>query len=532
MTTGQRILVNALATYGRTLLAVFLGLFSSRLVLASLGEVDYGLLGVIAGILVFVTFLNTVSTAASARFFAFSIGKNDVEETRRWFNCALSIEMVLPTVLAVVGLVAGEYAIRHFLSIPADRLDTSVWVFRISLATAFVTMVCSPFTAMYTAKQNIAELSVWGMALSVSTFVFVLFFDDIPGDKWLIFSIGIGAITSLFTIAQSVRSSRKYAECTIVLSYWFDRKRLAEMLSFSLWTLLGAFGSLFYHNGLSIVLNKFFPPMVYPSVNASYSIGSTVAGHTRNVSGALLGAFMPEIVSAEGRGDRESVICQMFRATRLSFIIICLVVMPLLFQADFILSVWLVEPPEYAALFCRILLSAFLIQAFIGGFDAAICATGKIKRYQIVMSSLDGVAVGVAVVLLLSGAGLSGVCAVIPGYSILKVVASVYFCRQLVGISVSQWLVEVIRPVIITLAINVAAGFLLNYMTSGMSPLYGFLTETGVLLVTTSLCCRIMLIRQHEWQQAREVLSRLRGGKHALRKNKAVEQPEGDDSAD
>lgn len=522
MTTGQRILVNALATYGRTLLAIFLGLFSSRWLLASLGEVDYGLLGVIAGILVFVTFLNTVSTAASARFFAFSVGRNDVEETRRWFNCALSIETVLPTILAVVGLVAGEYVIRHFLSIPTDRLDTAVWVFRISLATAFVTMVCSPFTAMYTAKQNIAELSVWGMALSVSTFVFVMFLDDIPGDKWLIFSIGIGGITSLFTIAQSVRSSRKYAECTIVLSYWFDRKRLTEMLSYSLWTLLGTFGSLFYHNGLSVVLNKFFPPTVYPSVNASYSIGSTVSGHTRNVSGALLGAFIPEIVSAEGRGDRESVISQMFRATRLSFIIICLVVMPLLFQADFILSVWLVEPPEYAALFCRILLSAFLIQAFIGGFDAAICATGKIKRYQIVMTSLNGMAVGVAVVLLLCGAGLAGVCAVIPGYSIIKVGASVYFCRQLVGISVRQWLVEVIRPVIITLAINVAAGFLLNYITSGMSPIYGFLTVTGVLLVTTFLCCRTMLIRPYEWQRAKEVLSRLRF------RNKAVEQPEGE----
>lgn len=523
MTTGQRILVNALATYGRTLLAIFLGLFSSRWILASLGEVDYGLLGVIAGVLVFVTFLNTVSTAASARFFAFSVGRNDVEETRRWFNCALSIETVIPTVLAVVGLVAGEYAIRHFLSIPADRLDTSVWVFRISLATAFVTMVCSPFTAMYTAKQNIAELSIWGMALSVSTFVFVLFLDDIPGDKWLIFSIGIGAITSLFTIAQSVRSSRKYAECRIVFSYWFDGKRLREMLSYSLWTLVGAFGSLFYHNGLSIVLNKFFPPSVYPSVNASYSIGSTVAGHTRNVSGALLGAFMPEIVSAEGRGDRESVIRQLFRATRLSFIIICLIVMPLLFQADFILSVWLVEPPEYAALFCRILLSVFLIQSLTGGFDAAICATGKIRRYQLVMSSMACLAVGVAVVLLLSGAGLCGVCALMLGYSIVATAASVYFCRHLVGISVRQWLSEVIRPVLFTIAVNVAAGFLLNYLTSGMNPLYGFLTVTGVLLITTSLCCRMKLIRPYEWQRAKEVLSRLR-----FRKNKAVEQPEGE----
>ena len=141
MTLGQRILVNTIATYGRTLLAVFLGLFSSRWTLAALGEIDYGLMGVVGSVLVFITLLNALTTAANARFFAFSIGQADLVMTRKWFNSALSISLLLPTILLLAGMFVGEYVIQHYLSIPPERLSTSLWVFRLSLLTAYVTML-------------------------------------------------------------------------------------------------------------------------------------------------------------------------------------------------------------------------------------------------------------------------------------------------------------------------------------------------------------------------------------------------------
>ena len=117
MTPGQRILINTIATYGRTLLAVFLGLFSSRWVLEALGEIDYGLMGVVGSVLVFITLFNALTTAANARYFAFSIGQKDIEMTRKWFNSALSISLLLPSILLIVGLIAGEYVIRYFLKV-------------------------------------------------------------------------------------------------------------------------------------------------------------------------------------------------------------------------------------------------------------------------------------------------------------------------------------------------------------------------------------------------------------------------------
>lgn len=510
MTSGQRILVNALATYGRTLLAIFLGLFSSRWVLAALGEIDYGLMGVVGGILVFITFLNRLSTNAAARYFAFSVGKNDVEETRRWFNTALSFEMILPALLVTIGFFAGEWAIKHFLSIPPDRLTTSIWVFRISLATALVTMVCSPFMAMYTAKQNIAELSLWGMGLSICSFTFAYILIHMQGDRWLIFSLGTGIITCTFCILQSIRSHFKYEECKIVFAYWLNTQRLKDMTSYSCWTLFGTLGGIFNSVGMGIVLNKFFPPIQFPSVNASYSIGSTVCGHTQNVSSALSGAFTPEIVSSEGRGDRSAVIRNVFRVQRLSFIIISIIAIPILLEIDFILKVWLQNPPEFASLFCRTLLIAFLLRSFVNGFNPAIAATGKIRNYQVVNSSFAYLSICVAAFVLWLGAGLYGLCAVIVIYNLVDMLGNLYFCKKLVGISVRVWFKTVVTPVIVHLLINLFFGILLFLVTSQLSEGAQFFIVSISVVVSTAYSSWWLLIDNSEKEQCKNLWANLK----------------------
>lgn len=509
MTTGQRILFNALATYGRTLLAVFLGLFSSRWILEALGEIDYGLMGVVGGILVFITFLNTLSTSATGRFFAFSIGQNDVEETRRWFNTALTFELVLPPILIIIGFFAGEYAIRDFLSIPSDRLDTALWVFRFSLVTALVTMVCSPFMAMYTAKQNIAELSFWGMGLSITSFLFACILVHLSGDHWLIFSAGTCIITCTFCILQTLRSYKKYAECKIVFKYWFNKKRLKEMTSYSCWVLFGTLGGIFQGTGMGIVLNKFFPPMIYPSVNASYSVGNTIKSHSANISGALMGAFAPEIISSEGRGDRASVIRQIYRAARLSYIIITIIALPIIFEADIILKVWLKNPPEYATLFCRTLLFAFIIKGLVNGFNPAIAATGKVRNYQVTLGTLSYLFIGVCALALYLGGGIYSVCAVIIIYNIADTLGNVYFCKKLVKISVTDWFKTVVSPIALNLGFNIMVGFILITVTRSLSPALHFFIVSLLLVASCAVSSWKFLIDDTEKDQCKIIIKRL-----------------------
>lgn len=518
MTTGQRIIINTLTTYCRTLLAVFLGLFSSRWVLAALGDIDYGLMGVVGGVLVFITFFNALATAANARYFAFSIGQNDPQSTGRWFNCALSIAIILPTFLVIIGLIIGPLVITHFLSIPPDRLYTSLWVFRISLITALITMICAPFLAMFTAKQNIAELSFWGIFITITSFIFVYFLSDIPGNKWLIYTLGISSITSFFNIIQSIRAYVRYPECKIVFRYWFDKAKIKEMFSYSFWTLFGALGGLFYHNGIAIVLNKFFKPEIFPSVNASYTIGHTVAGHTQTISSSLSGAFMPEIVSSEGSGNRDRVIYLMFKSIRLSFIIISIVVLPILFQTEFILTAWLKHPPEYAALFCRTMLIAFLLMRLVGSFDSAICATGHIRAYQQIMLLIAVSTIVLSSLFLYLGYGLYSVCGIIVFYGNMFIIVSIYFCKKRVNISITQWIKDVVKPIIMTMLLNISIGFAISWITATLNPILRFLIVSSTIILTTSVINWFLLTDSNEKLQIQQII-------HKLKLNKPISHP-------
>ena len=204
MTSGTRIAVNAMATYGRTLLRIGLGIFSSRWVLQSLGEVDYGLLGVVGSLIVFITFLNSVASGACSRFFAFSIGKKDIEDLRRWFNAALSAHVILPLILIAIGWPIGEWAIDNFVKIPPDRLATAHWVFRFSLVASFWGMASTPYMAMYTATQNIAERTLWEIAHILVNFGFVYWLTTYRGDAWLMYSGFSVFVTVMLEMGQAI----------------------------------------------------------------------------------------------------------------------------------------------------------------------------------------------------------------------------------------------------------------------------------------------------------------------------------------
>jgi Na+-driven multidrug efflux pump len=162
MKPTTRIIVNTVATYGRSIFSLFLHLFSARWVLAALGQTDFGLYGVVGSLILLINILNGGMSIGVARFYAFSIGEGHhlpdheaIDDLKRWFNTALSIYLMLPIALIILGWPIGEYAIQHWLTIPPDRVQAAVWVFRIALITTFVSLLSVPFTAMYNAHATL-----------------------------------------------------------------------------------------------------------------------------------------------------------------------------------------------------------------------------------------------------------------------------------------------------------------------------------------------------------------------------------------
>jgi O-antigen/teichoic acid export membrane protein len=458
MTSSQRIAINTLATYGRTLFAMALGLFSSRWVLASLGPVDYGLMGVVGALITFVAFLNKVTSVSVARFFAFSIGKGDLDETNKWFNTALSLHTVIPFVLILVGWPIGEWMLAHFLNIPEVRLSTARWVFRFSLVSLFLAMCSTPYMGMYTAKQHITEMSFWGICTTLVNFVFVFWLTSYRGDAWLLYSAGTVTIGVLIVIFQVMRARMLFPECRIRFCYWWDRERTKQVLSFSGWQLFGGAGSLLRAQGTAILLNKYFNPVQYPYVNAAYSVGNNVSGYTQMLSSSLLGAFTPEITASEGRGDRKRMLSQASRVSKFGTYLVLLFAIPLILEIDTVLVLWLKHPPQLAATFCRWVLIMLVIDKMTIGQQVAIYAKGEIAKYSIIFGSSLILTLPISWLFLHLGYSATSI-----GWAFVMTIAlcsigRVFWVSNVFGASVWLWVKDVLVPCLFVLVFGLMLG--------------------------------------------------------------------------
>ncbi len=441
--SSHRIILNTAATYIRSVIAAALGLFSTRWVLAGLGPTDYGLFAVIGSIIVFITFLNGVMAVSAARHFAFALGRGDSDEVNKWFNTSLSIHLMLPIVLIAIGWPIGEYCIRHVLTIPPGRIPACLWVFRLALIAAFSGMVSIPYFAMFSAKQHIAEVAVWGTLQSLLLFIFAYMLTRVSGDRLLFFA-GYGvAISAMFQVIQVLRARHIFRECRTDYRRWFDKSRFKEVFSFASWSLIGSSGSMLRDQGSAILLNLYFGPRV----NAAFGVASGVSVHTSQLGVAMIGAFSPELTASEGRGDRTRMLALAHSASKIGTILILLFAIPLMVESEYVLHLWLVLPPPHAAVFCQLILAAFVLDRLSTGYMLAINAHGKIAAYQATVGTCLVLTLPLAWIFVKRGGPPTSV-----GIALVITMAAVsagrvFWARRLLGVPVRRWFVDVALPV-------------------------------------------------------------------------------------
>ena len=449
----RRIIINTVATYIRSVTAAALALFSSRWVLSALGSSDYGLFSVVGSIIAIMLLLNYVLSASAARHFAYGIGKDDVEAVNQWFNSAFSIHLILPIVLIPLGWAIGEYCIAHILVIPSNRIFTCLWVFRISLVAAFFSMITTPFIAMFTAKQHLTETAIWDTLQSLLTFLLAFILTCITGDRLLFYAVGMVVIVACLQIGQSLRAMMIFRECQVRYSQWLDAERCKQILSFALWSLFGNSGGLLRNQGITILLNLYFGP----KVNAAYGISNVVSAQTGTLANAMLGSFAPEIIASEGRGDRTRMLDLAMRACKFGVLLVMLFAIPLIVEMDYVLKLWLHEPPQYAALFCQLMLVVFLIDLLTVGYMLAVSAHGRIAAYQVTLGTLSHMNLLLAWLFLKHGYAPTSVVFALIIVSVILAVGRVLWGRHLLNMSVRGWITGVFIPCAAVAAVSTLA---------------------------------------------------------------------------
>ncbi|BCS95587.1 hypothetical protein DSLASN_12190 [Desulfoluna limicola] len=480
MTSIQRLVLNTLVAYARSVFGAALALFGSRWVLNALGQIDFGIFTLVGSLIISITFLNNIMSSSVGRHYAFAVGEGNTAEVNRWFNAALSIHLFLATALIIMGWPVGEYVIAHTLNIPAERIITCVWVFRISLVSAFVNMISIPFVAMFVAKQHIAELSVWGILQSIMTFTLAYMLTSVSGDRLLFYSFGMVIILVFIQTVQIVRAVSGFRECSIVYNQWFDITRLRKILSFASWNLFGGLGVTFRNQGSTILLNLFYGA----NVNAAFGIANQVSSQTNQLATAMIGAFTPEITSSEGRGDRERMLSLALRSSKFGAILVMLFAVPLMVEMDYVLVLWLRVPPDYTAMFCQLILCTFLIDRMTAGYMLAVNAYGRIAAYQATVGTCLLFTLPLAWIFLKVGYAPHSVGVAFIITMTACSIGRIYWVRRLFDIPVSRWLLNVLLPCfIVAIAATLASVVPRLFLSSSFLRL----ALTTVASVTTTL---------------------------------------------
>jgi O-antigen/teichoic acid export membrane protein len=435
----------------------------------ALGETDLGLYGVVGGLALFVSFFNIQFSLAISRYFAYSIGQAQVaadkaqglDECRRWFNIAVSIHTVLPLLLVAVGYPLGAYAITHgWLVIPSDRVEPCVWVWRFTCLSSLVAMMNVPFQGMYTAKQYIAELTIYSFIQTAVRTGFIYFMVVHPGDWLARYAFGMMAVSVIPSLVICVRAIQVFPECAFVRKYLWDWSRIKSVASYVTWQVLGSGGYVLRNSGVAIVVNR----MLGPNVNAAMSIGNTLSAETAVLTGALNGAFAPVITSACGAKDLNLMRKMAFRSCKFGLLMTLVFAIPLAIEVNEVLRLWLKEPPPFTAELCLCLLACVVIDKSVLGHMMAVNASGFIAKFQCVHGFCLMLALPVAVVSLLCVRSVWSVGLSLVATMLLAALCDVWIARRAVGMGAWLWLKSVIAPTAIVSAACIVIGIVPSFV--------------------------------------------------------------------
>lgn len=373
----QRIAKNSLFLYLRMLFTMGVSFYTSMVILNTLGVVDFGVYNVVGGVTVMLSFFNGSLQSASSRYLTFSIGKGNIDEVKKVFRSVLGVHLILALVLFVLCETVGLWFVLNKLIIPEERYGAALWVYQCSIIAMLVSVVSVPFNALVIAHEKMnafAYISIVESALKLSI-VFLLLI--IPYDKLISYSILFLLVQLMLRAIYTIYCSKNFVESR-EKPQW-NSKLSKELIVYAGWASNGSLALLANSQGINILLNMFFGPVVNAARGLTTQVQAAVLVFVQNYQMAL----SPPIIKAYATNDLQNMHKLVIASSKYGYLVMILVVFPLFVFAPVVLQLWLGSVPEYTISFVRITLLICLLAPLRQAMINAIHATGNIKRFQL-----------------------------------------------------------------------------------------------------------------------------------------------------
>ncbi len=446
MDTAHRVARNTGFLYARMAITVFISLYTTRLVLAALGVVDFGIFNVVAGAIAMLTFLNSAMASATQRFMSYSQGAGDHEKVKTIFNVSVLLHICIAIILFLLLEIVGYFLFKSVLMIPAERVSVAKLIYQFMIVSTIFTIVSVPYEAAINARENMLLFSIFSVVETLLRLAIAVFVTYVHIDKLFMFGLLTAAISFVLLLIKGAYCSREYYECHIDIKNHYSKPVFNEMTKFAGWTFLGSSSSILANYGQGIVINMFFGTVV----NAAQGIANQVSGQLGAFAMNMLKAINPVIDKSEGSGNRQKMLSVSMTGAKMSFFLSILFIIPVYIEMPYILNLWLKEVPDYAIIFCRLLLIRNVIEQLYITMGNSIAAVGKIRSYQIANSVLNLFPLMIAYGLFKFGFPAYTLYLVFIGYAISDGILTLYFTKKVCGLSLLLYLKKVIYPSLLT----------------------------------------------------------------------------------
>lgn len=470
---------NSLFLSIRMVLVLFVSIYTSRVFLNALGVIDYGIINVVSGFVAMFSFLNTSLANGVQRFYNSSIGKLGAKGVTLVFNTSLIIQASIALIVFFLLETGGLWFFYEKMVIPPERMGVAFWLFQFSAISAAIVIMQTPFSAAIMAHEKMnayALISILDVFLKLA---FAIALPYINYDRLLIygfFSLGVVLINFVINLL--------YCKCKfryLYLKNEFNKGMFRNMLSFSGWNLFGTFACMAREQGLNVVLNLFFGPVVNAARGIAYQVSSALQGFVANLSLAA----KPQMVESYAGGNSSRTIRLMYSMSKLSFIFLFVLAVPILLNIDFILHIWLGDiVPEHTASFIVLVIMASFMNNLNAPLSNVVYATGKMKNYEVTFSVINLLIIPISYIALCFGAPAESAFLVYFIMTIFVQIGCLLVLRTLIDISLLEYTKKLIVPIMLIVTIAMPLIWIFN----------GFLNEGWIRLFTEYLLITVISV--------------------------------------
>lgn len=419
MSDNKRIAKNTAFLYFRQIIVMLVSIYTSRVILQVLGASDYGIYNVVGGIVTMMSFLNGALGASSSRFLTYELGAGNTERLKETFSASLNLHICVALLVLALGETVGLWFFYEYLVIPSDRINAAFWVYQFSIVTTMINFTQVPYNASLIAHENMSIYAYVGLYDAISKLIIVYLLLLSPIDKLIFYALLLMLNTVAVQLFYRFYTVRRYSECHFHIVK--DRQLYKTLLGYSGWDLFGGVAVVCQGQGINILLNMFFGPVVNAARAIAVQIQNAVASFVNN----FLTAVRPQVVKNFAQGNTNEMYRLTFTTAKYAYLLMLAFTLPICFEINVILRIWLGNNvPENTNIFVVLILCTYLMETFHSSSLMSYHAIGKIKVGNIVGGTLMIMALPLSYVALKLGA---------PAYSVFIVIFIVNLTQMFWG---------------------------------------------------------------------------------------------------